>query len=118
MVKLIVIMNLFLLGFFSANSQSFFGLYIDETNLKEIDSLILYPDSTYRYAFYYPKYSVSEYYLGNWKYVNNKIVLGNSGMKAPAFILTPIISETVPKELVMTSAKLRKRKKGQILTRK
>ena len=116
MIKILTTFFLFLLFFSPCQSQSLVGIYLDESNaLKETDSLYLNSDSTYRYAFYYPKYGYSEYYAGKWRYVNNQILLDNSRMKEPAFILIPTITNGLLTELHMIAAKLRKKKKGQIL---
>lgn len=102
----------------SLSAQNVIGTYVDLTKSdKEIDSLILLPDSTYRYAFYYPKYTVSEYYTGKWKYFNGEIILENAGMSKPAFVLTPVIDQQNVTQVLMTKAKLRKKKKGQVLIR-
>ncbi len=102
----------------SLNAQNVVGTYVDLTQSdKEIDSLILLSDSTYRYAFYYPKYAVSEYYTGKWNYVNGEIILENAGLSKPAFILTPLINQEKVIQLQMREAKLRKKKKGQVLKR-
>jgi hypothetical protein len=112
------ILAILLFSFTYGNSQSPAGIYTDVTKAgKQTDSLILNADSTYRYAFYYPKYEVSEYYTGKWSYSENTIFLYNSGMKQPAFILTPTINNGIIVQLHVTEAKLRKRKKGQILLR-
>ena len=104
--------------FLRVDAQDITGTYVDlRKSDKEIDSLILLPDSTYRYAFYYPKYTVSEYYSGKWKYVNGEIILENAGMSKPAFVLTPVLNQQKVTQVVMTEAKLRKKKKGQVLNR-
>ena len=97
-------------------SQSPVGVYTDLSKAeKQTDSLILNADSSYRYAFYYPKYGVSEFYEGTWSYKDNTIILNNSGMKQAAFILTATISNGSITQLLVTNAKLRKGKKGQVL---
>ena len=108
----------FILLFFCLQgfSQSPIGVYTDLSKAeKQTDSLILNADSSYRYAFYYPKYQVSEYYEGTWRYKDNTLFLNNSGLKQAAFILTATISNGGITQLLVTNAKLRKGKKGQVL---
>ena len=99
-------------------SQSPIGIYTDLSKAeKQTDSLILNADSSYRYAFYYPKYQVSEYYEGTWRYKDNTLFLNNSGLKQTAFILTATMSNGMITQLQVTKAKLRKSKKDQVLLR-
>ena len=72
------------------------GIYISKTKLpKEIDSLVINSDSTYRFGWYYPTIKGSEWDKGKWTIKNGQLLLFSNVVndKEPLFTLNIIASD-------------------------